>query len=137
MMETMLSQLLLLQTMETLIDVFKSFKKRDKVLYIYLTGFRRFVYDYKFLYDASLRMASYLEKQGIKKGDRVALCAPNSPWWGVSFWGIVLRGAIVVPIDFISGKERTKTILKLSDCKMLIQSQKRLEKLNFKKSFFI
>lgn len=43
------------------------------------------------------------EKVGLKKGDKVALCAKNSARWGVSFLAINSYGAVVVPIlaDFL------------------------------------
>ncbi len=39
-----------------------------------------------------------LEKQGIKKGDRVAILGSNQPNWGISYFAITMMGAIAVPI---------------------------------------
>lgn len=121
--------------MKTLLDVFSSFKNRKKTAFVYKTGVRRFVFSYTQVYRLSLQMASLLEKEGIKKGDRVLLWAPNSPWWAVAFWGIVVRGAIVVPVDFASGMQRAQTIANLAKAKLIIQSQYKLDK--FQKGIII
>ena len=39
-----------------------------------------------------------LEKDGIKKGDKVALMGKNSVNWGVTFIAVVTYGAVIVPI---------------------------------------
>ena len=38
------------------------------------------------------------EEAGIRKGDRIALCAKNTARWAVSFFSINTSGAVVVPI---------------------------------------
>lgn len=40
-----------------------------------------------------------VEKYNIKKGDRVAICARNSPEWCLAFMGITQVGAIAVPMN--------------------------------------
>jgi long-chain acyl-CoA synthetase len=116
--------------MKTLLDLFKLFEKRNKDVFIYRTGIRRFVYTYLDLYLMSLKMASYLLEQGIKQGDKVAIWAPNSPFWGISYFGIILSGAIVIPIDYASGKRRAETILKLSGARFVIQSIYKFERIS-------
>jgi len=108
--------------MKTLIDLFGLFEKRNKEVFIYRTGIRRFTYTYLELYSFSLRMANYLLSRGIGEGDRVAIWAPNSPFWAVSYFGIILAGGIVVPVDFASGLKRAETIVRLSGAKFIIQS---------------
>jgi long-chain acyl-CoA synthetase len=115
--------------MKTLIDLFKLFEKRNKGVFIYRTGIRRFTYTYPELYSSSLKMAQYLLSQGIKAGDRIAIWAPNNPFWAVSYFGIILAGAVVVPIDFASGEKRAETIIKLSGAKFIVQSTYKFEKI--------
>jgi len=123
--------------MNTLIDLFKLFEKRgNHEVFVYRTGIRRFTFTYSWLYSSSLKMSSYLLKKGIKSGDRVAIWAPNDPFWAVSYFGIILSGAIVVPIDFASGRKRAETIIKLSGTKFIIQSSYKFEKLTKESSAF-
>lgn len=50
--------------------------------------------------DLSLRMARVLkEKYKIELGDRVAICARNSPEWCIAYMAITLIGAIAVPMN--------------------------------------
>lgn len=115
--------------MNTLIDLFKLFEERNKEVFIYRTGIRKLTFTYSNLYEFSLLMASYLKEQGVNKGDKVAIWAPNSPFWAFSYFGILLTGAVVVPIDFAGGKNRAETIVKLSGAKFVIQSIYKFEKL--------
>ena len=57
------------------------------------------------------RVARGLIKIGIKKGDRVALWAPNSPEWIISQIALAKMGAVLVPIDLGAGPEDLHYIL--------------------------
>lgn len=114
---------------KSLNDIFLSFRSRgERVALVYRTGIRRLVFSYADLDRLGRQMAAWLALQGVQKGDRMALWAPNSPWWAVAFWGCILRGRVVVPIDFMSGRDRAEKIIESSGAKLLIQSQYKLEK---------
>ncbi len=51
------------------------------------------------LYDAALRVASGLRQRGVAQGDTVALVQPNSVWFTVSYFGIILAGGVVTPTN--------------------------------------
>ena len=44
-------------------------------------------------------LAALLTREGIKPGDRVAICLPNCPQYTISYLGILKAGGIVVPIN--------------------------------------
>jgi long-chain acyl-CoA synthetase len=48
---------------------------------------------------AAARFAARLAADGVRKGDRVAVAMRNLPEWPVAFWGAVLAGAIVTPLN--------------------------------------
>jgi long-chain acyl-CoA synthetase len=48
---------------------------------------------------ATLAFAAELRRQGVQKGDRVALVMRNLPEWPVVFFAAVLTGAIVTPLN--------------------------------------
>ncbi len=50
-------------------------------------------------YQAANDMAHYLEQSGITKGQKVALILENGAQWVTSFFGIVLAGGVVVPLN--------------------------------------
>jgi long-chain acyl-CoA synthetase len=51
---------------------------------------------YKNLYEEALKVGGYLQKIGIKKGDRVAIMLPNIPQSVISYFGVLMAGGIVV-----------------------------------------
>ena len=44
------------------------------------------------------QMRLFMDATGIKKGDKIAICARNSARWGMTFWGINVNERVVVPI---------------------------------------
>jgi long-chain acyl-CoA synthetase len=48
---------------------------------------------------AAAKFAHQLIADGVKPGDRVALVMRNLPEWPVVFWGAVLSGAIITPLN--------------------------------------
>ncbi len=124
--------------MLTLVDLLQSLPKwGDKPAIAYRTGVRRLAYSYAKLYDLSLGMNSLLDKSGVEKGDRVLLWGPNSPMWAIAFWGCVARGAVIVPVDFMSGKDRAETIAGMTDAKLVIQSRFKPERLTERQSLVL
>ncbi len=59
-------------------------------------------YTYGQLYRASLAVAGWLQARGVAKGDRVAILLENCPQWPMSYFGILLAGAVAVPLDPVS-----------------------------------
>ncbi|MCB1239948.1 MAG: AMP-binding protein, partial [Tetrasphaera sp.] len=45
------------------------------------------------------KVAGALRENGIQPGDRVAIILPNVPAFPVVFWGILLAGGTVVPMN--------------------------------------
>jgi long-chain acyl-CoA synthetase len=54
---------------------------------------------YRDLDETSARVASWLSGRGIGTGDRVAVMLPNTPEFPELYYGILRRGAIVVPMN--------------------------------------
>lgn len=85
-------------------------------------GFRTITFTYNQVYEISKKVAILLEKNGIKKGDKVLICAPNSPYWICVFWGIILRGAIVVPLNIQSTKSIIDKIAQQTESKIIFKN---------------
>lgn len=50
--------------------------------------------------------ASFLDEKGVGVGDRVAVFLPNCPQFSIAFFGILKRGAILVPVNpMVKGRE--------------------------------
>ncbi len=54
---------------------------------------------YETLHEHACKLASYLQKLGLEKGDRVAIMLPNCPQAVISYYGILLAGGVVVPTN--------------------------------------
>ncbi|GFO53908.1 AMP-binding protein [Geomonas sp. Red276] len=116
--------------MQTLVDLFETFEPRgEQCALVNRTGVRRLEMSYRELAELSLRMAALLAQRGVGEGDRVLLWGPNSPWWGVAYWGIIVRGAVAVPVDFMSDRARAESIANLTEAKLLLQSRFKPERI--------
>jgi len=51
------------------------------------------------LWDRASRVAGGLRNLGIERGDRVAIRLGNGLDWCIAFWGTLLSGALVVPVN--------------------------------------
>jgi long-chain acyl-CoA synthetase len=61
-----------------------------------------------------------LEARSIAKGDRVLFWAPNSPEWTAAFFGCLIRGVIVVPLDSQSTPDFVTRVAKQTEPKLLL-----------------
>lgn len=75
---------------------------------------------YKELYDESLSFASYLQQIGIGKGDRVAIMLANTPQSVISYFGILMAGAIVVQTNPLYTERELEYQMKDSGAKAII-----------------
>jgi long-chain acyl-CoA synthetase len=83
-----------------LLSLFDDFgRHRRDVVAVQRRGYRREAWSYADLARTAFRFAHYLKQRGIRTGDPVLLWGPNSVEWMAAFWGCLLRGAVVVPID--------------------------------------
>ncbi len=75
---------------------------------------------YKFLYQQSLKLASYLQHIGIEKGDRVAIMLPNTPQSVISFFGILFAGGVVVQTNPLYTERELEYQMRDSGAKVII-----------------
>ncbi len=75
------------------------------------------------------RLHDYFRELGLEPGDRIALCDRNSSRWAVAFLAAFTFGAVVVPILNDFNGEQIRNILLHSETKLLICSQKILERI--------
>ncbi len=77
---------------------------------------------------ATLAITAELAKQGIKKGDRVAIAMRNLPEWPVAFFGSILAGGIATPLNAWWTGTELEFGLKDSGAKFAIVDAERLER---------
>jgi len=69
-------------------------------------------------------IASHLLKNGIKKGDRIAIISENRYEWCAAYLGISLSGGIAVPMDAQLGSSEIEIFLSDSESSMVFHSSK-------------
>ena len=72
--------------------------------------FRSLRWSYRQSVEASWQFARELESRGIGKGDRVLIWGENCPDWVAAFWGCLLRGVVVVPMDRIASPDFVRRV---------------------------
>jgi long-chain acyl-CoA synthetase len=105
---------------DTLLDFFCDLARAHGDFLIYDDGFRSWSYTYEEVGRAARGFAARLYDFGIRKGDKVVLCAENRPEWIVTFWGCLLAGGIVVPIDYRASPDFLARVSKIVSAKLIL-----------------
>ena len=111
--------------MQTLNDLLETAARRfgDSIALSIKPGIRVRRWQYRELWEAAGRVAAFLSDQGIEKGDRVVIWAPNRPEWVVALFGCLRLGAIATPFDIRSAPEFVAAVLRQTDPKFAFVSQ--------------
>jgi long-chain acyl-CoA synthetase len=89
-----------LASWQNLAEFFREFSRSPAEYVQYDSGYRSWKYNYAQIGKAARRFAARLSENYIQKGDKVIFWSENRPEWVAAFWGCVLAGVIVVPIDY-------------------------------------
>lgn len=73
-------------------------------------------------------MAETLKKEGVRKGDPIAILGENSPNWGIACLAVLRLGAVVVPILPDFPEADIHHILLDSEAKLLFTTQRQMDK---------
>jgi len=90
---------------DTLIDFFRDLIATRGEFLVYDDGYRRRSHSYQDVGRAARGFAARLAAAGMGKGDKVVFWGENRPEWVACYWGCLLSGIIVVPIDYRSSPE--------------------------------
>jgi len=112
--------------METLVDLLRvsATKHGQRTALKAKAGFRIERWTYADLRRFADRLAAYLRRRGIAKGDRVVLCAPNQPSWVGAFFGCLRSGTIVVPLDVQSPPDFVAKVIDATGPKLIFASRR-------------
>jgi len=87
---------------DTLVDFFQDFVQISGTFLTFDDGYRRREYSYVDAGRAARGFSARLAAAGLGKGDKVVFWGENRPEWVVCYWGCLLSGIVVVPIDYRS-----------------------------------
>jgi long-chain acyl-CoA synthetase len=86
-------------------------------------------YTYERVGDLAWMGAGVLRQHGIGAGDRVMLMSEGRPEWGISYFAIILAGAIAVPLDAGLSPAEVANLARASGARLLVVSRKQAERL--------
>jgi long-chain acyl-CoA synthetase len=84
---------------------------------------------YSQLNEKANRVATALMGLGVKPGDHVALCAPNSGDWLVFYFGVLKAGAVAVALSSMLSKDELALLVKHSQPRIIYTEDERLDAL--------
>jgi long-chain acyl-CoA synthetase len=105
---------------DTLVDFFRDLVEIKGDFLVYDDGYRRRVHGYADVGRAARGFAARLGESGIGKGDKVVFWGENRPEWVVCYWGCLLTGAIVVPIDYRSSIDFVLKVRQLVSARVIL-----------------
>ena len=87
---------------------------------VYDAGYRVRRYTYGEVGRAARGFAPTLTAAGLQKGDKVVFWGENRPEWVACYWGCLIAGIIVVPIDYRSSAEFVARVRGLVDARLIL-----------------
>src|SRR5579859_7367126 len=79
---------------------------------------------YQALQEQSERFAGYLQQQQVEKGTRIMIWSASRANWLVTYFGALLAGMIVVPLDVNTREDFLGRIAETTEAKWLVTTQK-------------
>lgn len=73
--------------------------------------------------DYAQKLAAWLSDEGLDKGSRVAVWAPNMPEYAVLYFGCWLAGCVVVPVDVRSRPEVVQRFVEAAEVRLAFKSR--------------
>ena len=109
---------------DTLIDFFHDLARARGDFLVYDDGFRSRAL-HATTRSGAPRAASRraCTQLGLRKGDKVVFWSENRPEWIVAFWGCLLRGIVVVPIDYRASPDFLARVSRIVAAKLVLIGQ--------------
>lgn len=109
---------------ETLLSFLDDCRSRGaETAVVHWRGLRISRWSYARLAACAFQFARELEVRGIGGGDRVLFRGENSPEWIAAFYGCLLRGAVVVPLDLKSASDFVARVQQQVSAKLLLADE--------------
>lgn len=103
--------------MNTLVELLErsALDHADRLAVTMRVGVRTTKYTYKSLEKQAHAYARFVAGQGVKKGDRVVIWAPNQPDWVAAMFGTFIAGGVVVPLDVRSSQDFVERVVRQTE----------------------
>ena len=104
----------------TLIDFFEDLSRIDREFLTYDDGYRSWSYTYAETAARARAFAAHLHAAGITKGQHVIVWGENRPEWIMALWGALLRGVVLVPIDYRASQEFLHKVAEIVNARAIL-----------------
>jgi len=108
---------------DTLIDFLADLSHARGIFLTYDDGYRSRAHTYAEVAAAARAFAARLQASGVRKGDALVFWSENRPEWIVAFWGCLIAGAVVVPIDYRAAAEFLERVCRIVTAKIVLVGQ--------------
>ncbi|MBZ5700173.1 MAG: AMP-binding protein [Acidobacteriia bacterium] len=105
---------------QNLADLFFEFCQSADEFIEYDNGYRSWKYTYAQVAHAARYFAKQLGEHKVRKGDKVIFWSENRPEWVAAFWGCILSGVIVVPIDYRTSPRFLRHVQEIVDARLIL-----------------
>ena len=105
---------------DTLIDFFRDLITIRGEFLVYDDGYKRRGHSYEEIGRAARGFAARLKAAGLNKDDKVVFWGENRPEWIACYWGCLISGIVVVPIDYRSSPDFVEKVCGIVDAKILL-----------------
>lgn len=107
----------------------RNWARRSEMAIVHRRGLRSVGWSFEELARRASQFAWELESRGIGFGERVILWGENSPEWVAAFYGCLLRGAVVVPLDAQSAPDFVRRVQQQVKARFAVAGNEQLEQL--------
>jgi long-chain acyl-CoA synthetase len=107
----------------TLIDTFLAFSARRERFLTFDDGFRSVTLSYAEVAAGAYAFARRLEAEGFTKGEKILLCGESRPGWVIAFWGALLRGVVVVPLEPSSSEAAIGKVAGVTGARLVLRNE--------------
>ncbi|MGE5243817.1 MAG: AMP-binding protein [Betaproteobacteria bacterium] len=108
---------------DTLLDFFDDLARSRGEFLVYDDGFRSHSFSYADVARGARGFAERLGTAGVRQGDKVVFWSENRPEWILAFWGCLLAGVVVVPVDYRASPEFLARVSRIVGAKVALVGQ--------------
>jgi len=105
---------------DTLLDFFEDFATRPDTFLVHDDGYRVREVSYADVGRLARLFAARLREAGVVAGANVVIWSENRIEWVVAFWGCLLAGGVLVPVDYRASPELLARISRIVSAKIVL-----------------
>ncbi len=76
------------------------------------------------------KLAYFLVRDGVKKGDHICVSGKNSSEWAITYLAISFAGAVIVPLDYALHPEDMTKILRFGDVDTIFMDDEKIDEVD-------